>query len=158
MTFLGASVRRLVILAAVVIFFGGQMMGLWDAPSLVKVNVAEPETLVEALAPPTAGAEVWSGGKRSAENATRHFDKHGGEFPFLTEEEYVQAAQDFTSHPPPGTRIVVQEDGDQAYYSPERNFFAVTSPDGKIRTFFRPDPKIHGYKTNDDYFAAQGAR
>ena len=158
--FIGGSVRRLAILGAVVLFFGGQMLGWWQSPNLVNVNLTTPPELTEILTHPAAqeGGSVWSGGKRSAENATQHFQKHGAEFPFKTEAEYVEAAQDFVQHPPAGTQISVQDDGDQVYYNAQLNYFAVTSPEQKIRTFFRPDPKIHGYKTNQDYFQAQVAK
>lgn len=151
--FIGGSVRRLVVLAAVLIFFGGQMMGGWQSPSLVNVNLSDPpqSTALESITKP----QIWSGGKRASENAAEHFAKHGREFPFPTETAYVEAAHDFVSRPPPGTLMTVQDDGDRVYYNPELNFFAVTSPQENIRTFFRPDPKIHGYKTNMDYFHAQ---
>lgn len=151
--FIGGSVRRLAVLAAVVIFFGGQMMGWWQSPNLVNVNLNAPaqSTVLEGIASP----QIWSGGKRAAENAAEHFAKHGQEFPFATEAAYVKAAQSFVRQPPPGTLMTVQDDGDRVYYNPELNFFAVTSPQENIRTFFRPDPKVHGYKTNMDYFHAQ---
>ena len=151
--FIGGSVRRLVVLSAILFFFGGQMMGWWETPSLVNVNLTPPPELTSVLE--TAPAKIWSGGKRSAENATQHFEKHGAEFPYKTEAEYVKAAQDFVRHPPAGTQMTVQDDGDQVYYNPGLNYFAVSSPEGRIRTFFKPDPKIHGYKTNQDYFQAQ---
>lgn len=53
---------------------------------------------------------------------------------------------------------MVQGDGDQVSYNPDANLFAVVTRDGKIRTFFRPDPAIHGYDTNLDYFNAQAGR
>ena len=147
--FIGGSVRRLVVFAAVLLFFAGQMMGWWQSPSLVNVNLAPPLPANEA------SAEIWSGGRHAAENAAEHFAKHGREFPFSTEAAYVEAAQNFVRQPPPGTLMTVQDDGDTVYYNPELNFFAVTSPQKNIRTFFRPDPKVHGYKTNMDYFHAQ---
>lgn len=168
LTFIGGSVRRLVVLLALAVFFGGQLLGLWDSPSLVNLNVAMPPAvtagLESALAPPpavtSAGAEVWTpaGDEGGQGNAERHFKKHGAEFPFGSEEAYVRAALSFVTSPPPGTLSVVQSDGDHVFYHPGENYFAVTRRDGKIRTFFRPDPKIHGYPDNMAYFHAQEGR
>jgi filamentous hemagglutinin len=40
-------------------------------------------------------------------------------------------------------------------YNPSTNEFAVVTSNGIIRTYFKPDPAIHGYKTNLDYYNAQ---
>lgn len=160
-TFIGGSVRRLVMLAVVVVFFGGQMLGLWQSPSLVNIDLGNPQDLAASLGamPPAAGSgEIWSGGARAAENAAQHFEKHGAEFPFKDEAAYVDAAQKFVKSPPAATQIVIQDDGDEVFYNAGLNYFAVTSPEGRIRTFFRPDPKIHGYKTNQAYFEAQAKK
>lgn len=92
------------------------------------------------------------------ENAEHHFDKHGDEFGFKTKEVYLQAANDFVSSPPDGTLTVKQVDGDQVYFHPDKNWFAVVSYKGQIRTFYRLDPQIHGYKSNAEYFNAQAGR
>lgn len=168
LSFIGGSVRRLAVLLALAVFFGGQFLGLWDSPSLVNLNVQLPPEIVaslpstdQATTPPASviGSEVWSKGDVGADaNATRHFQKHGAEFPFGSKEAYVRAAVEFVLNPPAGTLSVVQSDGDRVFYNPDENFFAVTNRQGKIRTFFRPDPKIHGYPDNMAYFHAQEGR
>ena len=169
LSFIGGSVRRLAVLLALAVFFGGQFLGLWDSPSLVNLNVQLPPEVaaslpsVQSVVPPSAspiGGEVWTkaGDAGSDGNATRHFQKHGAEFPFGSKEAYVRAAVEFVVSPPPGTLSVVQSDGDHVFYNPDENIFAVTNRQGKIRTFFRPDPKIHGYPSNMAYFHAQEGR
>lgn len=109
---------------------------------------------------PLQGTLEWSSTRdmSSAENAHHHFEKHGKEFDFHNEKSYIQAANDFVTHPPDGTLTVKQVDGDQVFYHPQKNWFAVVSYKGQIRTFYRLDPKIHGYKSNTEYFNAQANR
>jgi len=40
-------------------------------------------------------------------------------------------------------------------YNPATEEFGVAQGNGTIRTYFKPDPSIHGYATNLDYFNAQ---
>lgn len=103
---------------------------------------------------------IWSAGEeRNAQaNASQHFRKHGAEFGFRTEAEYIAAAHAFIEDPPHDTLQTVQRDGDVVFYNPRLNYFAVMDKKGAPRTFFRLDPKKHGYKTNMDYFEAQKAR
>jgi len=109
---------------------------------------------------PYQGTLEWSSTRdlTAEENARQHFQKHGKEFAFHNKEVYVQAANDFVTNPPEGTLTIKQVDGDQVFYNPEKNWFAVVSYKGQIRTFYRLDPKIHGYKSNVDYFNAQASR
>ncbi|MDY0028560.1 MAG: hypothetical protein RBR86_01315 [Pseudobdellovibrionaceae bacterium] len=109
---------------------------------------------------PYQGELEWSSTKdlTSRENARVHFQKHGKEFAFHNEEVYVQAANDFVTRPPEGTLTIKQIDGDRVFYDPQRNWFAVVSYKGQIRTFYRLDPKVHGFESNVDYFNAQASR
>lgn len=102
-------------------------------------------------------SRIWTRGPtgNAAENATKHFKKHGHEFGFKTESEYVAAAVAFTTNPPQGVMQNIQRDGDTAFYNPKTAEYAVKSKRGFIRTYFKLDPKIHGYKSNTDYFNAQ---
>jgi filamentous hemagglutinin len=72
--------------------------------------------------------------------------------------EYIKAANEFVTHPPVGTLTIIQRDGDTVYYHPDKNWFAVKNKQGAPRTFFRPDPAIHGFETNLDYFKHQEYR
>ena len=101
---------------------------------------------------------IWSRGPsgNAAENATKHFKKHGRDFGFKTEQEYVAAAVKFTTEPlHPDVLTNIQKDNDIAFYNPKTAEYAVKSKSGFIRTYFRLNPRIHGYASNTDYFNAQ---
>ncbi len=169
MMFIGGSVRRLAVFAAIVFFLAGQYFGWWDVPSLINVNVQTPPAVTQkiedlkAAIPMQAPAEhlttwVETSEADAAENEARHFKKHGAEFPFASAQEYTAVAQSFVTKPPKGTLSVVQRDSDHVFYNPDLNFFAVTNKEGQLRTFYRPDPEIHGQKSNMDYFRQQEGR
>lgn len=102
-------------------------------------------------------SRIWTRGPtgNAAENATHHFKKHGAEFGFKTEQEYVAAAVKFTTEPlPAGVLKNIQKDDDIAFYNPQTAEYAVKSKKGFIRTYFKLNPKIHGYATNTEYFNA----
>ena len=95
-------------------------------------------------------------GLNDPDNLSDHFLRHGAEFGFNTEQEYLTAAQNFVSTKGnQGVLSTVRANGDTVIYNPTTNEFAVITNDGAIRTFFKPDPAIHGYETNIDYFYAQ---
>jgi pyocin large subunit-like protein len=103
-------------------------------------------------------SQIWSRGPsgNAAVNATKHFKKHGRDFGFKTEQEYVAAAIKFTTDPlSPDVLTNIQKDNDMAYYNPRTAEYAVKSKSGYIRTYFRLNPRIHGYASNTDYFNAQ---
>lgn len=105
-------------------------------------------------------AQIWTRGKSgdAAQNAAYHFQKHGAEFGFHRQEDYVAAAIAFTTDPvPEGVLKNSQRDGDTAYYNPKTAEYAVKTRQGRIRTYFKLNPRIHGYRTNTDYFNAQAA-
>jgi hypothetical protein len=70
-----------------------------------------------------------------------HFEKHGIEMGFSSEEEYQQAASD-VANDPEALHKLEKEDGDDVYYLEETNEFVVVSTDGFIRTYFCPDSGI----------------
>jgi len=103
-------------------------------------------------------SRIWSRGPsgNAAVNATKHFKKHGRDFGFKTEQEYVAAAVKFTNEPlSPDVLTNIQKDNDIAFYNPRTAEYAVKSRSGYIRTYFRLNPRIHGYASNTDYFNAQ---
>jgi pyocin large subunit-like protein len=103
-------------------------------------------------------SRIWSRGPsgNAALNATKHFKKHGRDFGFKTEQEYVAAAVKFTTEPLSADVLVnIQKDNDIAFYNPLTAEYAVKTKSGYIRTYFRLNPRIHGYASNTDYFNAQ---
>lgn len=120
-------------------------------------SASVPSEVVEAA--PLEISKIWTRGRQmsAAENAAQHFKKHGHEFGFKTQEEYVIAAIAFTTSSSPDILHNTQRDGDMAFYNPKSAEYAVKSKKGLIRTYFKLDPKIHGYQSNTDYFNAQAS-
>ncbi|MGB8840196.1 MAG: hypothetical protein WCC64_03915, partial [Aliidongia sp.] len=85
-----------------------------------------------------------------------HYARHGSDFRALTPNEYAQQAGRLLNGPAgPTTLEMVRRNGDIVRYDPTTDEFGVVKPDGTIRTFYKPDPAVHGYPTNLDYFNAQ---
>ncbi len=82
-------------------------------------------------------SRLWS---RGVKNAFQHWIKHGREFPNLQNaKQYVEAAQEFVTNPPPGTLSKLRASGDTILYNPVTNTFAVKTADGVPRTMFKPN-------------------
>jgi filamentous hemagglutinin len=96
------------------------------------------------------------GGFASDAQRQDHFDRHGSDFGAATPEEYERQADDFLNGPR-GDEVLekVRPNGDIVRYNPTTDEFGVTRADGTIRTYFKPDPAVHPYPTNLDYFNAQ---
>jgi filamentous hemagglutinin len=69
--------------------------------------------------------------------------------------QYVEAAHAFIYHPPAGTLTLTRSNHEVVFYDPKSNLFAVRAVNGAPKTFFKPDPAVHGYKTNLEYFYGQ---
>lgn len=81
---------------------------------------------------------------RKAQYLTEHFQKHGAEFPYATEAEYLTGANRVISHPDSLHKLEA-EDGDDVYYLESTNEFVIVSTDGYIRTYFKPNSGIDYY-------------
>lgn len=84
---------------------------------------------------------------RNDSTLRQHFEKHGAEFSYVSEQEYVEGANSVIVSPD-ALHKTEAEDGDDVYYLEETNEFVVVSTDGYIRTYFKPTRGI-------DYFYAQ---
>ena len=89
-----------------------------------------------------------------------HFEDHGSDFGATTTSEYEQQASDFlTNQENPDilefSRVRGYRAGDTVRFNPETDEFGVISPDGTIRTYYRPNPNLHGFATNLDYFNSE---
>lgn len=78
---------------------------------------------------------------RAEKNLVQHFQKHGGEFDYANEEEYLEGANRVIQDPN-ALHKYEAEDGDDVYYLEESNEFVIVSTDGYIRTYFRPNDGI----------------
>ena len=67
------------------------------------------------------------------------------EFGNITKDEYLKMAQNLVDHPGKSVLTKKDSDGNTLYYDKDNNTFAVKSPDGYIRTFFKPQAGIDYY-------------
>ncbi|HWQ31399.1 MAG TPA: RHS repeat-associated core domain-containing protein [Blastocatellia bacterium] len=103
-------------------------------------------------------AGIWTPTRRlsGVRNAWEHWLKHRKEFPNLRNAvEYVKEARKFLDKPPSTALVKRRPNGDKVIYDPVSDTFAVADKNGVPRTMYKPDPKLHGYPTNIDYFNAQ---
>jgi pyocin large subunit-like protein len=74
---------------------------------------------------------------RAERNLKEHFEKHGDEFDYDSEEEYLQGANRVIQ-----SKDVLhkheEEDGDDVYYLEESNEIVIVGTNGHIRTYFKP--------------------
>ncbi len=78
---------------------------------------------------------------RSHSQLKDHYEKHGIEMGFTSEEEYERAA-DAVVHNPKALHKLEAEDGDDVFYVEETNEFVIVSGKGFIRTYFNPSQGI----------------
>ena len=66
-------------------------------------------------------------------------------------------AQDFRNTYFADSQVYVKQDaaGVIRMWDPRTNTFGAYNSDGSTRTFYKPDPKIHGHPTNLDYWSEQ---
>ncbi len=77
----------------------------------------------------------------SEERLVEHFNKHGAEFGYTSKEAYLQGANNVIQNPN-AKRKTEAEDGDYVYYVQSSNEIVFVSPNGIIRTYFRPTDGI----------------
>jgi len=84
-----------------------------------------------------------------------HFGRHGGDFGATSADEYAQMASEFFQRGGvDGLPTKIASDGTIRMYDPASNTFGSFNPAGQTRTFSKPDPAIHGYPTNWDYWVS----
>ena len=89
--------------------------------------------------------QIWTETKKAEPvgNAYGHWTKHGKEFPeYQNAKQYVDAAHNFMTNPPPGTLTKTRPNGDTLYYNPVTNVFASKYINGVPRTMFKPEKGI----------------
>ncbi len=104
------------------------------------------------------GAKAGGGGSKFADQAKLDDDyaRHGGDFGAKTKLEYQAQADKFlTTSKPAGVLEKIRLNGDIVRYNPATDEFGVVSSGGIIRTYYKPDPAVHGKASNLDYFNAQ---
>jgi hypothetical protein len=93
-----------------------------------------------------------SPGFASRQRLVEHYDKHGAEFPGLSLEQYLGAAQTLRDAPISATVLEVRRaDGVVTRFDRTSGAFLAANRDGTIRTFFRPND-------GEAYFRRQARR
>jgi hypothetical protein len=120
-------------------------------------QIIEPEPPIDTLAPGSPAESGQTPRFSSDRLLSQHFAEHGSDFGATTESEYEQQAARFLSDQEnPSilefTRSTGYRAGDIVRFNPETDEFGVITGDGTIRTYYRPDPSLHGKSTNLDYF------
>jgi filamentous hemagglutinin len=87
---------------------------------------------------------------------TEHFVRHP-EFGVATEAEYLELADAFLGGPlnPALTRQCIRRNGDRLRYNEFTEEFGILRIDGVIKTYYRPDPAVHGQGGNLAYFFSE---
>ena len=104
------------------------------------------------------GAKATGSGAKFADQAKLddHFARHGSDFGAKNTLEYQAQADKFlTASKPAGVLEKARTNGDIVRYNPSTDEFGVVSSGGSIRTYYKPDPAVHGKGSNLDYFNAQ---
>ena len=112
-------------------------------PAAAKPAASQPS--VAQPAPPKA--QVQPAARHHARwhqsNLQRHWEKHCAEFPeYHSAAEYGEEVVEFVESPPEGTLRKTTAEGDQMFYHPPSNRFAVMTADGTLKTCFKPDQGI----------------
>ncbi len=129
---------------------------LGDVVAVVDETAVENETVSEVTetegSSQTTEAEVKEEDKVEAvhytfakkQYLTEHFEKHGGEFDYANEEEYLEGANRVINDPN-SLHKLEKEDGDDVYFLESTGEFVVVSKKGFIRTYFIPSAGIKYY-------------
>jgi len=105
------------------------------------------QEIIEEAAKESEDTETVSNLKfRNKRLLSEHFEKHGQEFPYDSEEDYLAGANKMLSNPDKLHKKEA-EDGDDVYYLEATNEFIIVSQDGYIRTYFKPRRGIDYYNS-----------
>jgi predicted phage tail protein len=85
-----------------------------------------------------------------------HFAKHSSDFGSKNALDYQTKASKFLTQSK-STEVLekVRANGDIVRFNPTTNEFGIISKNGNIRTYYKPNPSIHGESSNLEYFNAQ---
>lgn len=78
---------------------------------------------------------------RRSSYLTEHFNKHGDEFGYENEQEYLEGANDVIADKK-SLHKTEAEDGDHVFFQESTGSIVFVSQDGYIRTYFKPDDGI----------------
>jgi hypothetical protein len=146
-----------------------------DASSNIVQNRSQPRTGIGANGPsgavslPTLGSGVGtvlaaeepiglSPGQSWGDQSTlaAHFLRHGADFGATSAEDYASQASQFLQRAfQEGLPTKIGSGGVIRVYDPASNTFGAYNANGTTGTFYKPDPAVHGYPSNEDYWQSQ---
>ncbi len=94
----------------------------------------------------------------SGRDRSDHFQSHGGDFnpPFTSAEDYEAAGIAFLTTALTGNmKEGLRRNGDVIRFDSSTDEFAICDRNGVLKTYYKPDPKIHKQKDNTAYFRGQ---
>ena len=104
----------------------------------------------------TTGGGTWVHNTCAFANAATkesHFADHGSDFGADSADFYEKQASHFLEGDrDPSALFRFRPNGDKVMYNEATDEFGVMSRNNIARTYFKPNPSIHGYPTNLDYF------
>ncbi len=91
---------------------------------------------------------------RTSRKRARHFQDHGSDFGALNEADYESKAGAFLTNPLNTNTLegIRPRDNATIRYNTVTEEYGIISSDGYIRTYYKPDPTLHGLPSNLDYF------
>ncbi|HKU97636.1 MAG TPA: hypothetical protein VJR58_20265 [Vineibacter sp.] len=117
------------------------LLGNWGGGSPADRGPGASGPQLEARGP--QGQErVWGPavGFASRNRLEEHYDKHGGEFGNISQQEYLRLAQALRDAPAGGSILEsIRRDGVVTRFDRRSGAFIAFNPNGVIRTFFRPN-------------------
>ncbi len=105
-----------------------------------------------------ASKPIWSLGRYgdSIKNAFEHWNNHKSDFSqFRNAKEYVEGTYNFFKNYSADVLSGFRKNGDKLIYDVKNNILGIMDKNEVPKTMFKPDPSIHGYKTNLEYYYEQ---
>ena len=89
-----------------------------------------------------------------------HFANHAARLGIADWQEYLTRADAFLGGPKSKTAHEFRRpwNNDLVRFDPETDEYGVLDKDGYIKTYYKPDPKEHGFQTNWEYFEYEKSR
>ncbi len=134
------------------IFFGAALLGAGGITARA-AGAGEAAEAAEGGSVKLPASETWG----RPETLAKHYKDHGADFGAASGEEYARLASEFFQRgllDKLPTKIDPKT-GAIRIYDPATNSFGAYNATGTTRTFFKPDPSVHGYATNWDYWLSQ---
>ena len=93
---------------------------------------------------------------RDSVDLNQHFVDHGADFLVATAAEYGARAERFLNGPKSASTLECRRrQGGRARFDQVTQEYGSVRGNGTIATYFIPDPAIHGFASNLDYYYAR---